>query len=300
MKLNELSKRIIVSLVGIPLAIFIIFSGGWLFAISIIIISSIGLWEFFGFAEKKGVKTYTRFGIISNILLMALIFYLLQLSQTETFAFWLFISIAVMIVILLILLIALFSSKPNSLLNAITTLGGIIYVSFTFMFLIILREFGNVGQIISRTPSDIQIFLTGKEANFFLSILISIWICDSAAYFTGKSIGKHKLFPSVSPKKTWEGAIGGFIFAVISFIIAANLSILIDGFPLQHSIVIGIIIGIFGQTGDLAQSKLKRDAGVKDSSAIIPGHGGILDRFDSIMFVVPIVVIYLIIISTVF
>jgi phosphatidate cytidylyltransferase len=96
--------------------------------------------------------------------------------------------------------------------------------------------------------------------------------------------------PKVSPKKTWEGAIAGLFGGIGGFLLSAFL--LIPHFPVIHAIIIGGIIGIFGQIGDLAESQLKRDAGVKDSSSLIPGHGGVLDRFDSILVVVPIIYIY--------
>ena len=129
------------------------------------------------------------------------------------------------------------------------------------------------------------------EAGYLIiSIFASIWVCDSAAYFIGSALGKHKLFPRVSPKKSWEGAIAGFIFAVVTLIAAREL--LLDILSLTDAVIIGILIGIFGQLGDLVESLLKRDAGVKDSSSIIPGHGGIFDRFDSILFTVPIVYLY--------
>jgi phosphatidate cytidylyltransferase len=125
-----------------------------------------------------------------------------------------------------------------------------------------------------------------------MSIFFSVWLSDSAAYFIGKSIGKRKLYPRISPKKTWEGAIACFIAAVISFPLLIKL--FLNDFPIIHTIIIGAIIGIFGQIGDLAESQLKRDAGIKDSSNIIPGHGGFLDRFDSILFIGPIIYLYLV------
>jgi phosphatidate cytidylyltransferase len=108
-------------------------------------------------------------------------------------------------------------------------------------------------------------------------------------------IGRHKLLERVSPKKTWEGAIAGFVFSIISFVGCSFL--LIKGLPLIHAIIAGAIVGTIGQIGDLVESLLKRDAAVKDSSNLLPGHGGALDRFDSIIFVMPVIFIYLIIAS---
>ena len=133
-------------------------------------------------------------------------------------------------------------------------------------------------------------YLTGAWLVF--TIFGSIWACDTGAYFVGSSIGRHKLFPRVSPKKSWEGAIGGLLTAIL---VCVGLKILLMPHLLRFidCIVIGSIVGIFGQISDLIESLFKRDAGVKDSSNILPGHGGILDRFDNPIFVVPMVYLYL-------
>jgi len=124
-----------------------------------------------------------------------------------------------------------------------------------------------------------------------ISIFITIWICDSAAFFLGTAFGKHKLFPRVSPKKSWEGSIAGFIFALLTMI--ALKYIILYSFSFVDALITGIIIGSVGQIGDLVESLIKRDAGVKDSSNLIPGHGGIFDRFDSLMLSSPVIYLYL-------
>jgi phosphatidate cytidylyltransferase len=124
-----------------------------------------------------------------------------------------------------------------------------------------------------------------------ISLLVSIWICDSAAYYGGTALGKHKLFPRVSPKKSWEGAIFGFVFAVLTMIAAKF--IVLDFLGWNTIISLGVIIGIIGQLGDLVESLLKRDAQVKDSSNFIPGHGGIFDRFDSLLLAAPVIFLFL-------
>jgi phosphatidate cytidylyltransferase len=124
-----------------------------------------------------------------------------------------------------------------------------------------------------------------------VSIFASIWMCDTAAYFGGSIFGRHALFERVSPKKTWEGSAFGFIAALLTMIIAR--ATVLDYLRLQDALVIGGIVGVFGQLGDLVESRFKRDAGVKDSSSLIPGHGGVYDRFDSLVFVAPIVYLYI-------
>ncbi|MDX1700251.1 MAG: phosphatidate cytidylyltransferase, partial [Melioribacteraceae bacterium] len=134
-------------------------------------------------------------------------------------------------------------------------------------------------------------FLYSDGGYLIISIMVTIWVCDSAAFFLGSAFGRHKLFPRVSPNKSWEGAAAGFLFAIITMIVAHAL--VLDAISLTDSIIIGLIIGVFGQIGDLIESLIKRDADVKDSSNLIPGHGGIFDRFDSLLYTSPIVYVYL-------
>ncbi len=260
------------------------------------IISSVSLWEYYKMAEKKYSYPNKVMGLFFGFLLILNVSYysfLIALLNT---------TILMIIFVLFVLIFELWRKKPNINLNISSTVTGVFYISLSFSFVILLRNMYKDMSILQNSTLDFlhlnspALLLTDSESAWLLlCILISIWICDSAAYFAGKGFGKHKLFERVSPKKTWEGAIAGFFFGIIAFWLSAE--ILIKDFPLIHSIVIGVIVGIFGQIGDLAESQLKRDAGVKDSSAIIPGHGGFLDRFDSILFVIPLVYIYLFFVS---
>ena len=125
----------------------------------------------------------------------------------------------------------------------------------------------------------------GYNPKILISIIILIWTNDTFAYLVGKNIGKNKLFPSVSPKKTIEGFAGGLVFTIIGGILLANYYIMSS--TLYIWIVIAAIVSVFSTLGDLIESKLKRVAGIKDTGNIMPGHGGILDRLDSIIFVIP-------------
>ena len=280
--MNDLSKRLLVALIGIPISIYLIIAGGLLFASVIAIISSITLWEYYKLTEKKNITPHVKFGLSVNVILIIAVYFATVNQLFSNPAILVLMTLSVITIIALS--ITLWSKNPNSLINFSVTIAGILYVTFSFSFLILIREFF--------TKSDPKMS-NHFSAMLLLCIIFSIWICDSAAYFVGKSIGKHKLFHSVSPKKTWEGAIGGFFGGVLAMIGFANVPFLLGGSPLIHAAIIGAIIGTIGQIGDLAESKLKRDADVKDSSALLPGHGGALDRFDSIMFVVPAVFIYL-------
>jgi phosphatidate cytidylyltransferase len=215
-------------------------------------------------------------------------------SQTQ----WLL--ILVMIFVPWIALRELFRNKGSALLNISVTLLGTLYVSFFFAALVGVRELFTLADFpVHRyfpyegpIPAEevlAQVYRWGGYT--VLVVLASIWLCDSAAYFAGLALGRHKLFERVSPKKTWEGAVAGFAAAVAAF--AGGQLLLLPYLTTGEAIVCGIIVGVFGQAGDLVESLLKRDAGVKDSSALIPGHGGVLDRFDSLMFVSPLLYLYL-------
>jgi phosphatidate cytidylyltransferase len=134
--------------------------------------------------------------------------------------------------------------------------------------------------------------INGYNPKILISIFILIWTNDSFAYIVGKSIGKTKLFERISPKKTIEGFMGGVVFSVIASYLISKYYIEIAEGKIFIWIIIALIVGVFGTTGDLIESKFKRFAGVKDSGKIMPGHGGVLDRLDSVIFVAPIVFLF--------
>ena len=146
-------------------------------------------------------------------------------------------------------------------------------------------------------PSSLMLFMYREDLfdqlagpRLIIMVFCILWINDIFAYLSGKLIGKHKLFPRISPGKTIEGSIGGLVFTMASLIVFCHYS---GWFPIPHAIGLAIVAVVFGTLGDLCESMLKRQAGVKDSGKLIPGHGGILDRFDSIMFSVPFIFVYL-------
>jgi phosphatidate cytidylyltransferase len=142
--------------------------------------------------------------------------------------------------------------------------------------------------IITKIPFGIK----GYNPNILISIFILIWTNDTFAYLVGKSIGKHKLFERISPKKTIEGFIGGIIFAIIASYFISKYFLKIPEKNTFIWFIIAFIVGVFGTIGDLVESKFKRIAGKKDSGKIMPGHGGVLDRLDSVIFVAPIIFLF--------
>lgn len=269
MKLNNTLTRIIVAVLGIPFILAACYFGGILFLLLVI---GIGVLAFHEFAVMTGHKeSYVNYivGLITVGLLII-----------NAYTNFLEYESLLLVLMLLLLLMELFRDKDSAILNLGSTLLGIFYIGLFASSLIRIREFFGESQLLYK-----------QGGLLIIAILASIWACDSAAFFIGSAIGRHKLFPRVSPKKSWEGAIAGFIFSIAAMIAARSL--FLDFLPLHHVIIIGLITGIFGQIGDLIESLLKRDAGVKDSSNIIPGHGGIFDRFDSLLYTAPLIYLYL-------
>ena len=138
-------------------------------------------------------------------------------------------------------------------------------------------------------------FNNGKfSPNIVFGLLALTWMNDTGAYLVGSQIGKHKLFPRISPKKTWEGSTGGVVF---TFVLAYILSLLFDDLRLVDWMFLAAIVGTFGSIGDLIESMLKRSLKIKDSGNLLPGHGGILDRFDAFIFLLPFAAAYLLLLD---
>lgn len=262
---NELAKRVGVAIFGIPIVLLAIYFGNW-FLVSVIgIVQAVALWEFYGLSEKKGFFPLKYLGILWVLLIL----FFIQIKGIGTLS-WIW-----LIGFLAILLVELFHNKPHAIANAGITLLGVVYLSL-FSFFLLLRNYP--------TPE------VGRKILFL--IIIGIWLCDTAAYFVGITLGKSRLFPRVSPQKTWEGAIAGFITSIFFAVFFQYKWLpMLDW---KKGVILGILIGIFSQLGDLVESLFKRDAEVKDASGLFPGHGGMLDRFDSPLFVGPVVYLYLI------
>ncbi len=311
MSLSNHTVRVLVAAVAIPLIVVLAMAGGFYFFGLIAVISAVALTEFYALARAKGAYPQVLLGLVLGFLVNSV--FLHRRIQTALVGIFgdagiaiPFPSMAQVLVILLLLfvplmlILELFRGKGSPLVNLATTLFGVGYVSFLLGTFVGVRElfrpediplyryFGIAGVAV---PEDVLYTLDRWGGLTIMSILASIWICDSAAYYVGSAAGKHKLFERVSPKKSWEGALAGVAAAFASFVGAKYL--VLPYLSLTDALVCGGIVGVFGQVGDLAESLLKRDAGVKDSSSLIPGHGGALDRFDSLLFVSPLVFFYL-------
>lgn len=272
-KLNNLTSRVIVALIGIPLIVALCLIGKIPFLIFVLFIGLISFNEYSSMLRSKNSFPNKLIGFLA-VAVLIINEYKLIIDYHLLFT----------LIIIFLLLFELFRNKSSAINNIGSTLLGIFYIGIFSASIINLRQF----------YAD-SVFTYSQGGYLILSILISIWLCDSAAYFIGSAYGLHKLIPRISPKKSWEGAIAGFIFSVVGMVVSK--SFMLEFLSLTDAIIIGIIIGVFGQIGDLVESLIKRDTNVKDSSSIIPGHGGILDRFDSLLFTAPIVYLYLLLIK---
>lgn len=257
--------RIIVGLVGIPFLVWIMLHGGYGFLFFTVSIAALAQWEFYKAARHKGYQPMEWVGISAGCV------YLASVSTTGLVPFSAEFIVAAMV--LTASTTEVFRQRSTALANVMTTVGGFMYIPFMIGFFHLMQQ------------QFQEHYHTGGRL-FTVILFAGIWLCDSAAYFSGKFLGKHKLLERVSPKKTWEGAIGGFIFCIVG-VYALSQWLLKPALPMIFIVLTGAIIGTIGQIGDLFESLIKRDAQIKDSSGILPGHGGILDRFDSALFVAP-------------
>ena len=270
--MSELTRRILFALVGAPLTIGLIYAGGWIFTAALGAVAGIGAWELFRMARTGGSDPLE----IPGIAIAAAIPLFVHASYLGVYR----VTLTVAILIFLALLAAVIwvrGVERKPLVSFSVTVAGAMYAALVaYMYPIRYHDYA-VGALAGTVLVMFPIAVT--------------WATDTGAYTFGRLLGRHKLIPSVSPSKTVEGAIGGLVVAVlgtwlyIKFLLVpfAQLSLIPVGI-----VIFGIVVGVVGQIGDLAESLLKRDAGVKDSSKLLPGHGGILDRFDSLLFVLPV------------
>lgn len=291
--MSNLLQRILVAVIAIPVILYIVLTKPVAFFSLAVILSGLTVHEYYGLAKVKGYSPQVVLGVIYTMLI-ALSFgkfrlqsLLSPLGISVISPQFEMLGVLVMLGAVVILSVELFRDLPNPIEQTAVTLFGAIYIGVGLGSMFGIHEYFTI----KNTGLDhFDIFPPGY---FILVLLVSIWICDSAAYFAGKAFGKHKLFERISPKKTWEGSVAGFLCCVAVWIAAPLVFYKLSTLQFHHAIAIGVITGIIGQFGDLGKSLLKRDAGVKDSSNLIPGHGGVLDRLDSILFAAPIVLLYL-------
>jgi phosphatidate cytidylyltransferase len=258
-----LIKRIFSSIILIALVTAAVLNI-WVFRLVIMAITVLGLYEFFTMLERKGISIYKYVGIgLGSFVPLSIMFQFELTRKWELF-----------FLVLALLLLTMMQFKRRQSQGAIvgisTTLFGILYVSWFFSFLVKIR-------------------LLDNGVGLLASLLIITKFGDIGAYLVGMSFGRTPLLPRISPKKSVEGSIGGLAFSVLGALLCKPML----PFSYGHLILVGIGLGVLAQLGDLSESLMKRDCQIKDSAAIIPGMGGVLDVVDSVLFTAPVFYFYI-------
>ncbi|MBN2071937.1 MAG: phosphatidate cytidylyltransferase [Candidatus Krumholzibacteriota bacterium] len=266
-KKSTILDRLIMSAIFIPCFLITARRGGIYYLILIDMIILVGLWEFYRMMEAKGLKPYKIIGILSGIALPWYIFF-----QQGVYA-----NLLLTVIFIGIMTSELWrKEKERAVYHISVTIFGVFYVAWLGSHFILVRE---LPQILGQDYS--------AGYSYVVMIFALTWSYDTGAYTTGRLFGRHKLFPSVSPGKTVEGSIGGVFFSIGGiFIVRAIMAPYIGWID---AVLLAVVASVIGQIGDLVESMLKRDVDVKDSSETIPGHGGVLDRFDSVLFTAPVI-----------
>lgn len=248
-----LGRRILTAVLGIPIMLALIYFGGWVMTIGAGILASIMVWEVSTMYQARNMVFFARMGV----------FWVWALMVTRMLGLptaWALVAGLLVTVIGAVVL----GREATSFEGALTTAWASLYIGLLFSFLVALRNLSH-GALIT------------------LGFFMVIWATDAMAFFVGRELGGPKLLPHISPKKTWSGTLGGTLSAmIVGALVAPWMHI-----GWWHGGLYGLVVSATGQVGDLFESQFKRYVGVKDSSGILPGHGGIFDRFDSVLFALP-------------
>lgn len=262
--MNELAKRILLAVPAAAVFLYITWLGGWIFTSLIIVIALFIQYELTSISAKAGFKPDDFFPYTIALWLL--------LTPVLPHAFEIGLGI-----FLLFMGMQVFKNPGHGIQEMVATLFCGFYAPLGLLIFLMIRSLGT---------SEIGFVLT-------LSLLLMVWGNDVFAYFGGKYLGSRLLAPQISPKKTWEGFFFGVIGALVGLFIVIYAIPLAYPLPLLSALPLAILVSIFGPIGDLAESKLKRAAGVKDASNILPGHGGFLDRFDALILAAPACYLYI-------
>jgi len=256
-----LRTRVLSAIVLIPVVAGMLYLGGWWFAAAVLLVAGLAAHEFYSLMLKADLAANWPLG------LAMIAAFILGAAQT-TWKPWLDLVFTLLLLASLVWHM-LQKDRPAPGVDWAITIAGTIYLGWLGSHFVALRML--------------------PDGLWWLALaLLSTWITDSGAYFVGRRWGRRKLAPSLSPKKTWEGAVGGWIIGVaLTPLVAWGM-----GLSPLHGVAVGVLVATVAPLGDLAESMFKRQVGAKDSSTLIPGHGGMLDRIDSLLFVVPVVFYY--------
>ncbi|MCO6451301.1 MAG: phosphatidate cytidylyltransferase [Caldilineales bacterium] len=262
-----LRQRVISAAIMAPIVLVGAWLGGWWFTALIAVIASLATWEVYGLLARTNRKPMTYVGLAA----VALIIVEGNLPADPQR-----LQILLVVFVLACLTLGLFWRSDFPASDLTLTIGAAIYVGMTLRFVPLLRNMPDGLGWIALTA-------------------LVVWITDSGAYFIGRRFGKHKFAPRISPKKTWEGFIGGLLVGTLSAVLLALW--LAPGLAWYYSLAVGLVVGLVGPLGDLSESLFKRQVSIKDSSNLIPGHGGVFDRIDSFFFVAPSIYILILVLG---
>ena len=264
-------KRVLTALILIPLVLLLVFLGpGWLFTLAVAAIAALAAWEFLGLAEKSGATPPRIAVLVAVLALFAGNFIWDQRDQTT--------ALLGILCLALLVYCTFFRPVEQMMADASTSIFCLFYVGMTLVALLALREEAN-----------------GPSLLAFLFCVV--WAGDTAALYVGRAWGRHKMAPTLSPNKTWEGTLGSVVGSLLATGLLLGLARLFDlwdkvwlSYPenLWYWLGLAIVVNVAAQAGDLAESALKRSAGVKDSGSLLPGHGGVLDRIDALLVAAPV------------
>ncbi len=265
---GDLAKRVAVAAVGIPIAVAAGYLGGYWLAGLLAVLAGLAAGELCRMYRGKGISAAPWVAA-----LLAVAFVVLAVGlPSEAYLVW------ATVLTLGVTAVLIIRTDPDGQpgLSAVVTAFGAVYTGGLLAYALWLRSIGGTGPGWS------------GAAVLFLPVAVT-WLGDSAAYFVGRAMGRHKLAPVISPKKTWEGAIAGLVATAAGAALFVELTrrFVPWSMPVSQVLLFGALISVAGQVGDLFESRFKRDCAVKDSSNLLPGHGGALDRIDSLLFVFP-------------
>lgn len=267
---RQLASRLLTASVGVPVTIVCSLVGGIPFLLAMNLVIGAGLFEFYRMMEAKGIRPYKTVGVAAGLVVSWYVYF-----QGGVFS-----GLFITLMLITIMAMELFRRDGElAVFHISTTILGVFYVAWLGSHIILLRQLGEG--------------LVGTDlGGFFVILAFALaWGTDTGAYFVGNAIGKKKLLPRVSPSKSVEGALGGVVVAItVAFVAKATIVPLLT---VVDVLALGLAAPVMAVLGDLVESLMKRDVRIKDTSRALPGHGGMLDRFDSVLFVAPLVYYYL-------
>ncbi len=250
-----LRDRVLSAVVLIPPIVLLAYWGGVWFLGLIMLLGALAGWEFYALVRRGGSAALSGLGILAILVIIASAYWTGTPALLPILTAFIILSFVV----------TLFRHDPQPVTAWAWTVSGALYLGILLSHFVALRNL--------------------PQGLVWLGVAVLLtWTNDSAAYFVGRAVGRHKFWPRHSPKKTWEGVFGGLFFAVL---LGSILGTVWLGLPWWNGALLGVVISVVGPLGDLTESMVKRQFGAKDSGNLIPGHGGAWDRIDSLLFIVP-------------